>query len=214
MSHMQLLPYNWPPGNGHIPSLRGAKIMQSQVQAAEVSTLVWCQFDLLNPPLDPNIPIQEYQDAINTIPAHVRAINPQWSWRPNPHLELTWEGAPIPRRNRGRRPKGNAVPENFAYVPPLLLEPDPFRWKDKAKNAEMNGILKFEPPLYGAEDPAGNDFYWRRYPPSWNDPRGPGGSGGSAGGGIFKKRDGDTGVVESEIEIESKPIHRSNRPTK
>ncbi|KAK6525702.1 hypothetical protein TWF281_010753 [Arthrobotrys megalospora] len=45
---------------------------------------------MLNPDIDWNVPIEDYQAALNSIPRAVMQQNPAWTWRPDENIQMGW----------------------------------------------------------------------------------------------------------------------------
>ncbi|KAK6524371.1 hypothetical protein TWF281_011279 [Arthrobotrys megalospora] len=134
-----------------------------------------CDTTMLYPEYDPEISLQEYQEAINAIPFGARQRNPAWGWQPYPDVRVTWDGitGPLPEqqvqrprqrgRPRGRRPKGTLpdpwIGVRFPVVPVEELEglgdgSNPWRDADEAAQRMLADYFPDEDPWAAAQKPA------------------------------------------------------------
>ncbi|KAK6532918.1 hypothetical protein TWF281_007089 [Arthrobotrys megalospora] len=137
---------------------------------------------MLNPDIDWNIPIEEYQLALNAIPRDIRLQNPAWRWQPDANIQMGWMDEELLQPPYIRGP--NAIYPNG----PRVQNVDPWAAADALAKTLSNGV-----PLYGANDKRGKGKgVWQSYGfKHWYGPRHGkgGGMGGGMGGGIFGKRE-------------------------
>ncbi|KAK6333438.1 hypothetical protein TWF718_011249 [Orbilia javanica] len=51
-----------------------------------------CVFEMHQPPRFRDVPVEDYQDALNRIPKHIKEQFPDYTWSPHPGWEMKWSG--------------------------------------------------------------------------------------------------------------------------
>ncbi|KAK6512115.1 hypothetical protein TWF481_001010 [Arthrobotrys musiformis] len=77
----------------------------------------YCVFEMQQPPRFREVTVEDYQDALDKVPDHLKNANPDYVWKPSPGWEMTWS-------NGGGGSSGTARGNGQPFVKMFAPGPD------------------------------------------------------------------------------------------